>query len=486
MKLTDMKPGDQIVGFVIDGDDTLPYQHASYVVDPVWGPTLEFSYPVQVFFEEPDPQHAEVHRWAQDSATIPKVLLFSCSEGVATFYNCTMIRRKENFSYGVNFTLRPDVTIQGLDEPAFGKPISVPWLKSTMTGLGGFIARSVFTTQHERDDDGRGQAYTATVRSPEAITFHVGDCEVALSLTWRSSIREGLELHMYADAWIETTFPADVTVDDHLAIHRQMRAILALNSGQSAWITAHRVKPQGANRELPLLHPSTFRDVAKDEADDRKPTLGLTSMNRVDVAQLEDWLIDRDYWSRVTSPVLGILQRESYTAEERVIASGIAVEAIGHELPQAEEEEATYSAALRPRPTAATYMYRCIVRSKLNFSRSGHSNTALAKAFAQVYNKTKHYEERRQPDAASTQIIGQLGVLVVRAVALQHLHRIGGENLLHDSLEIDQLSSLLRRLVIADDGWPTYRDIETETEAEGEAQAETDPEAGLGPDSEAQ
>lgn len=467
MKIEELPPGESLAGYIVDGIEDTPYIGATLVVDEYWGPLLSFSHPMMHGLDERgSAQFSAMAKWAEDASSIPPVLVFVCAEGRAAFFNCGFLRSKENWAFGVNFTLRPETILYGTFEVPFGEQLALTSLKSCMSGLGEFMGTSVFNTSRETDDEGRSQSYTATVKSPEAIEFSVAEYDLKFSLSWRSTMPNGLELHMQASAWFETHCSSGRTIAEHLALHRQMRAILALNFGNGAWISEHLSTLSGdPTRAIRTTHVSTFKEALNEAARDRRKTSpGLTSLQRVDLGRISDWLENRDYWSRATGPVLSLLQRETYAIEDRVIAAGIAVETIGKRIPRADGEEVTYKLiGQRKVKTFATWMFRCISGCGLDFAGSGHSNYALAQAFAQTYNKTKHYEQARQPEQVTTRYLGQFGLLVIRAVALKHLMTSTSEiSGITDYTETHRINDILKDFEIAEDGWATYRRLEQE------------------------
>ncbi|QTG81722.1 hypothetical protein [Arthrobacter crystallopoietes] len=269
---------------------------------------------------------------------------------------------------------------------------------------------------------------------------------------------------------IKTVSETPAPVDRHLAIHRQLRALLILSSGEKAAFEDHFARLRREDSASRLVHFSTFSETEPASSDNGYRNNHISSVDHVDQDQLSRWLTSQSHHYDAILPAADLLRRERFSSVDRVIYMGIVAESLGKELGEVERVEETYS---RKKGSHSTWVLRCIVHSELDLSNCPFDPVVLAKAIAKNYNKSKHFQPSLTPDPSVTGILGRFFAVVIRHLSIR-LALIGpgsSNHKLHMTSESVRSIEGLKAVAVDENCWPTFRVVTEEVQEESTEEA---------------
>ncbi|RFA08070.1 hypothetical protein B7R54_01705 [Subtercola boreus] len=270
------------------------------------------------------------------------------------------------------------------------------------------------------------QQVVATVKTADSFSWRQGDAEMTLTTHWEGDhSRPGI----HVDEWVvlDSKFPEARPFSAHITEHRKLVSLLTLVFGTGISFRKHQIRDElfrvrnldgeliGAPPLVEVIARQTIRDYSEQipARSDLKQS-GIVFLQQLKGEGLSQWAEGFGKWGRVINPTVGVLKRPDAYAEDVVMSTNLSLEAAGHLLPPADDEESTY---FRGRPTTATFVYRCIASVGMNFSPISHSRQGMARAVANNYNGIKHFDRGAFPDFVQTRLIGKLSTLIVRLIA---------------------------------------------------------------------
>ncbi|MGC5003945.1 hypothetical protein [Streptomyces sp. DT203] len=166
-----------------------------------------------------------------------------------------------------------------------------------------------------------------------------------------------------------------------------------------------------------LISRSTVKEHANPAPSKGRLNRPLAEFSNVDSKGLEEWSREYDKWDRFIHPAVSALSRPGAILENLVVNAAMSMEAAGSLLGQVSGEAATCRA--NGKPTTATYMYRCLVRSGWDWSGICKSTAGLARAIGNNYNTIKHFDRGQFPDPTETYLVSNTSALIVRMLAIK-------------------------------------------------------------------
>jgi len=428
--LTTIEEREPLLGLLVDGVEDSPYLGGLLTLDPVRGVRVRFP------FIEHDPmgQFQPTDKWLRSRRASPG-MTFHSDRGSVSLFRCSIAQTARHWGGGrtASATISAREAVVGVRRGSLDDPLLVRSLRSYADGLSEWTGFRASDSEPTLNEHGRVRSITATVETVEEFSWTQGDARMTLTTHWAGqSGRPGI----HVDEWVTLTsdFGESRSVEDHLAKHRKVRSLLVLIFGRGLYFRKHEVKDEAFAPESPadgepqlslldwqhLVARSTVREHSSPTPDSNLLRRdGLVGLSDVEASGLERWAQLPDQWKRVIDPTVGLLMRERPTVEDVVISTNLSLEAAGHLLPPAPNEEETY--ASKTRPTTATWVLRCLARTGMNFSAFADSTVGLARAVANNYNGIKHFDRGELPDLVWTWLIGQVSLLTVRVVALREL-----------------------------------------------------------------
>lgn len=396
------------------------------------GVEFEVSHGSSVFVFTENPDHPSV--WFRGDASIPAQCVFMSLEGNLTLSHIRCTQRKSNaYVSGAKFVAGEAVfraTGTAIDQPA---PFEE--LVSRVDGLAEWWNAKNVVTKHHKDGLGRSNRMEITTREDiEPIVWLQNGAEMRIDLGWRTETSDGnRSWTMMQLTNLSSTFPDPRPADDHLNEHHKIKSLLALMSGKSVAYREHEIRNKDAYyedfpaleerdawRHVPRVHfvtTRTVRDYARErrkQSDFRHPVLSLSQIGHEGLGLWADaW--DKD-WERLISPTIAVLDRPRPFIEDRILATGIFLDAWGKRAPKAEGERDTYSTGRTKAPTFATFVYRALAACDADWTSVATSMSGLSISIRRIYTAIKH-AENELPDPTEMALISRVMLLIVRMVA---------------------------------------------------------------------
>ncbi|OIH97899.1 hypothetical protein [Curtobacterium sp. MCBA15_001] len=426
---------EPLLGILVDGVADSPYLGGLLTLDPARGVRVRFPFLVH----DQTGQFKPTDDWLRSRQASPG-MLFHSDRGSVSLFQCSIAQTARHWGGGrvPSATVAAREAVVGIRRGSLDAPLLVRALRSHADGLSEWTGFKASDWEPTLNEHGRIRSITATVETLEEFSWTQGDARMTLTTHWEG--RNGRAgLHVDESVTLASDFGESRSVEDHLAQHRKVRSLLVLIFGRGIYFRKHEVKdeafgPESLSDDEPrlslldwqhLVTRSTVREQSNATPDSNLLRRdGLVGLADVEVGGLERWAQLPDQWKRVIDPTVGLLMRERPTVEDVVISTNLSLEAAGHLLPPAPNEEETCVGGTRP--TTATWVLRCLARTGLNFSAFADSTVGLARAVANNYNGIKHFDRGELPDLVHTWLIGQVSLLTVRVVALRELETDSG------------------------------------------------------------
>lgn len=476
LKLEDLKVGEHCTGILYDNLDT-PQITGTYTIDEKYGPILKVIYAGNNF--HPDDAWNRFESW-EEPENVPKTLAFLCTEGIATFHDSVLIRKKHNFAGVTEITMRPTTVVFGDSADSVTDGLKVATLKSRISGLHLWLGQDAIERTVKYSEDSRSNSISLSGKSVEPICFDLGDLSVELSSPWTST-QHGTVQSIIASGQIATRCSSPITVGEHLAVHRRLQALLSLSSGNPVNFHRHYAQLEPDSEAARIFHFSTYDEHLSIDDDQTKEWSYLARYSNAESNRLKAWLDGSEIWNERSLPLTKLLQRESFWAEDRVIYAGITAENLGKKLPVADDEAQTHMSG--GRKTHATWVYRCLKYSCVEHEELPFSILDLARAIANNYNKTKHFADDKTPEISVSGILGRFFVIVLRQVLIRLATNDDTTTSPLFAWDRERMYSIqsLQNIGIDENGWPSYRvvtEAKNEEESESTAAEEGEPKIG--------
>lgn len=367
-----------------------------------------------------------------DDRDLPANLIFRSEKYNAALFGCSVSRIVSAGRISVGGILAREAILYER-ESHVDAPLTVSTFHSVVDGLAEWTdLKSVeWDTKDVAGPRGTVRQVHYEVQQRDSITWYQGEAKMMIRTEWGSEQddpRPGI--HLNDEVVVVSKFRTARPIADHLREHAKLRAFLAINFGAKVYFRKHRVRDQlfpfstmdgkahGAERHRAYLS-ETVSEHFRPEPKKNTFTWPILSVRDITDADLTRWAARFDGFSRTILPIAALFRREVNSTEERVINSSMAVEALGQELPVEIGEEATYSKSRRL--TTATYFFRVIRFSGIDFAPISPTESALAWALANTYNRVKHADRGDFPNPTHSYFAGELALLAMRVSLMKRL-----------------------------------------------------------------
>jgi len=366
-------------------------------------------------------------------------------------------------------TLRPSEAVLGLRDGPLADSLEIEQLHSRLDGLTIWGHSPAITHAVERDENGRSQSATYTLRGRELAQWNSGGLVASLSSSWGTeSVGDAQGDRTVLDDYIFLkTDAADGPVSfwEHFVEQRKIASLLVFAFGRAIGFREHRLRDSRfvarMNGGAVYDHPR-HQVVSRHSIRDRElPVLTREQLGRpmaylpqIGSEGLAAWSEAYERWRRFILPAAAVLGRQRPFVKDVVTSTSMAIEAAGGLIgPQAGEEQFWNGRGRRP-----TYVsvYRCLKYLDLDLSDIGE-RVDIAAAIANNYNDVKHFDRGDFPDSDQTYLVSRLNRLIVRMVALSLTGR--GDELMVpirdsvDVLDVKQLFHANHMQVGAEGAW---------------------------------
>jgi hypothetical protein len=144
----------------------------------------------------------------------------------------------------------------------------------------------------------------------------------------------------------------------------------------------------------------------------------IAHMSQIGAQGLAAWSENYEAWQRFILPSVSVLGRTGRFIEDIVISTSMSIEAAGGIVGERPGERATWSRGRSPRPTTATYVYRCLDLLDVLWPERVRDRIGLARAIANNYNEVKHYDRGDFPDHDESYAVSEINQMIVRLLAI--------------------------------------------------------------------
>jgi hypothetical protein len=414
-------------GLLIDGVEGTPYVVATLTLTPERGLLVEVPYMMSAGVE----QFASAKRWFE-SDSLPNAFQFKGDDLEVTLYGCRVSGRTRHFGrdLAVGRFVAESVVV---GRRAIDQPFDVETIRSRIDGLREWTGFTATEIERHTNDYGVIRGLTIRVESTAEVSWAQGAASMSIGTDWEGREPSG---GVGVDEWVtlSSTFDPPQPPAVHVATQRVVRDLLVLVFGTPLRFRHHEVQdssmpsPQyfeGAPIHLPFLDlvvRETTWDHYQPSSTDNARERPVASADSFTADALAKWADMHEEWSRAIQPLVSLLNREWFTADDVIVGANISLEAIGHLLDPVEGEHVTYRDPKRPKSaTTTTYVLRALHAVPADLTRFRFSIVGLARLVADTYNSIKHYNRPQVADDSHIGLIADISQLVARLAILARL-----------------------------------------------------------------
>ncbi|MFD4754423.1 hypothetical protein [Streptomyces sp. NPDC058426] len=415
--------GEAVTGMLVDGVEDTPYVAASLHLDPESGARIEVPY-----IDIPGTSQFEATTEWFHSRRPPKNLLLTSLDGDVSLFDCHYAGHTVNYPRNIGVgKLRPTYVVLHRRDEDLNTPLQVREVKSQIDGLIEWTGFTSIKRRNESNDARLIKKVIYEVANSNHVTWRQNSATMTLKSDWlinpntySITLNDGVSL--------TSSYDEPQSIDVHLTEHRKVAALLSFIFGCAIYFRSHELRdPAFTNKTLSgrVIEQPFFQFLSRNTVREHgrpKPRPGslrhpLASLERLNQNGLEEWSYRYDDWSRFIHPAVSALNRPGAILENLVVNAAMSMEAAGNLIGEVAEESPTLRS--NGKPTTATYMYRCLIRTGWDWSEIGASPVGLARAIANNYNTIKHFDRGHFPDPVETHLVSSLTALVVRMLALR-------------------------------------------------------------------
>lgn len=456
MPVEDLQFGDSISGLLVDGVDGTPYVGATIRMTKDKGVTVEVPYLPDRGVQQFD----HVQAWF-DSRTPPHNMLMLTPTGSISLFDIAWSGHSETWgatrtSLG---TLKPELAVLGHRDPPLVDALVMKELHSWLDGLNEWSHLTSVRTERETNEDARVQSVTMTLEADAGLTWRQGNATMTVRAGWmQSSERNGYERKntVHDNVAISSTFetgPAPFW--DHFVEQRKVANLMVFLFGRPLSFRKHRLRDDlfarrannGHVYSTPLTHlvsRHTYREQAVEVPTAKQLGRPIAYLSDIRTDGLEVWSQKYAAWHRFIVPSVSVLGRANAFIEDVILSTSMSMEAAGGIIGERPGERETWSRGGRPRPTTATYVYRCLDVLNVRWPEGVNNMTGLSRAIADTYNDVKHYDRGDFPGHEESYVVSEISQMIVRLLAIHVTGR--GDDLLTTYRESDQFYKIKQTL----------------------------------------
>jgi hypothetical protein len=466
--------GDNLSGLLIDGVPDTPYVGAALQMTQDRGVTVEVPY----LSSQSVAQFTNVQTWFSTQSPPGNMVLLT-PEGTIALFDIAWSGHSENWggtraSVG---TLRPALAVLGDRDGAIGDALLMGEMHSRLDGLNEWSRLSSVSSDSETDEEGRVQSVTMLLHRDDGITWRQGDATMTIRAGWfHAPEQDGYDRKTTVDdnTHIASVFDSGpMPFWEHFVEHRKVANLMVFLFGRPLSFREHKLRDDRfASRMMDgsiyghplteIISRHTYRE-RRTEIPSRS-ALGhpLAHLAQVGADGLATWSDNYEKWERFILPSVNVLSRNGRFIEDVVTSTSMSIEAAGGILGERPGERVTWSRARNPRPTTATYVYRCLDVLDVQWPERISNRVGLSRAIASNYNDVKHYDRGEFPDHEESYVVSEINQMIVRLMAIHVSGR--GEHLLaayregNNLYEIKQVLDAYGIRVDGDGRW--HRDLD--------------------------
>ncbi|MDD9378891.1 hypothetical protein M8Z33_19950 [Streptomyces sp. ZAF1911] len=413
-----LKVGDSILGMLVDGIDETPYVPATLTLTES-GVRLDVSY-----IDVGSPNSSSGTRDWFDSRQVPTNLSLVSLDGDISLFGCESSGYRVNMvrGFGVG-RITPEALVFNFRDGEHNDDLGVTELRSTIDGLGEWTGYTGVERTDSVNPSGRLDRVTIELAGVDGAEWDAGAARMKVRAEPHTD-----KLHIEDAIVLSSSFAQPQPVTEHLNEHRKVANLMSFIFGCPIFFRNHEIKDSrftirslnGDIQDTPyvqLIHASTVKEYERPTPSQKQLLEPLLDITSVGPTGLQQWSDAYDTWGRFIHPASSALNRPGALIENIVVNTSMSFEAAGNLIGKKVGEELTYTK--KGKPTTATYGYRCIAHTGLNFDALNVSQAGLARAISDNYNTIKHFDRGEFPDATETHVIGEISILISRVLALK-------------------------------------------------------------------
>lgn len=327
--------GEPRLGSLVDGDPSTPLVTV-HLTDT--GHNIEVTVPLGSL-SDPGPYGAWFTGFHgknnQDrSANIPPVLLFVDLDGPIVLAGCSGFAQRYSFTRGQG-RIRVDYAILGARHLNYER---INGIRVSMPGLSSWTQLRSLQLEPELDPHGRTQTVNIRLQSPDRIKL-ASRVNLSLRPTWSTSFSpDGTEFTARDVVELMTATKRARSWTDHLDPVMAVREIMMLSAWQNFGFSAVSVN-RGDDPERVLSGdavgekwaPVVSHRFPQHIKTDKDPRF-LFGYSDIGAPGVRRWLHLRQKFSRALGPLVSLLDQGNSYAETELLQSGLAIEALGHQI----------------------------------------------------------------------------------------------------------------------------------------------------------
>lgn len=422
--------GSSLSGLLVDGVDGTPYVGATIRMTKDKGIVVEVPY-------LPDrgiAQFDHVQEWF-GSRTPPNNMLLLTHEGAISLFDITWSGHSETWggSRASVGSLRPTLAVLSRRDAELAAPLVMNEMHSWADGLNEWSSLSSVRTERETDEQARVQSVTMTLDASASFTWSQGDARLTLRAGWlHAPERNGYERKttVHDNVAIVSTFESGpAPFWDHFVEHRKVANLLVFLFGRQLSFRKHCLRDDlfttraGGGRVIstPLtevISRNSYRERIAEVPSVKELGNPIAGLHEIGEAGLESWANNYEAWKRFILPSASILGRSGVYLEDLVISTSMSMEAAGGIIGERPGERVTWTTRGTPRPTTATYVYRCLDVLAVQWPERVGDRVGLSKAIANAYNDVKHYDRGDFPEHDEVHVVSEISQMIVRLLVL--------------------------------------------------------------------
>lgn len=422
--------GDSLAGLIIDGVDGTPFVGATLRLTRDQGVVVEVPYLSSSAVE----QFEHVRTWF-DSQSPPKNLLLLTPEGTISLFDIQWSGHSENWggrraSIG---TMRPMLTVLGDRDGALADPLLMDEMYSRLDGLNEWVRSSAVTEERETDEESRVQGVTIRLHKDEGVTWQQGEATMSLRAGWyHSPEQDGYtrKITVENNVTLQSKFESGARPFwDHFVEQRKVANLMVFLFGRPLSFRDHKLRDERYTARLnggriyaypltEIISRHTYRERRPDVPSKKDLGRPIAHMVQVGAEGLTTWSENYETWERFILPSVSMIGRTGGYLEDVVMSTSMSMEAAGGILGECPGERVTWSRGRTPKPTTATYVYRCLEVLDVLWPERIRDRVGLARAIANNYNDVKHYDRGDFPDHDESYVVSEINQMIVRLLAL--------------------------------------------------------------------
>lgn len=424
--------GTSLTGLLVDGVEETPYAGCTLRMVEPSGPLIEVPY---IHYDDTK-QFEPVQNWFSTRTPPPNMNLLT-DEGTVSLFDIQWsghaVKSGHNVSLG---KLRPTEIVLSSRQADLASALLVAEMRSHIDGLKEWTRFTAIKHESETNEKGLVRKLVVEVESLTEMAWRQGEATMTLQTDWKSANPEGHDVgsfNIFEWVVLDSKFEEPRLFFEHLVEQRKIVHLLILIFGKGIRFRKHQVRDQafavkrgdGHGPHLPfveLISRRTVHEYAEKpptREDLREPLFYLREMG---TAGMQVWAEEYEKWKRFILPATAILGRSGVFVEDLVVSLSMALESAGSILGHCDGEEETYRGKVR---TTSTYVYRCLQTLDLDWGDRVESTVGLARATANTYNGTKHFNDGVMPDNDQIFVISEVLRKVARLMTLHILNPSG-------------------------------------------------------------